>query len=168
MCSVVGCSHRWFRPWLLATESKAAEARALPPHGSGAHRLAYDMLPKVLLLVVENEAVVRLDLEDTLRDAGFSLVVAVRGDLAIAELEQNAARFGAVLTSIKLGPGPDGWDVARRARELVHGMPVIYMSSSTDGEWTSQGVPRSILIAKPFAAAQVVTAVATLLNQSTP
>jgi DNA-binding response OmpR family regulator len=126
------------------------------------------MLPKVLLLVVENEAVVRLDLEDTLRDAGFSLVVAVRGDLAIAELEQNAARFGAVLTSIKLGPGPDGWDVARRARELVHGMPVIYMSSSTDGEWTSQGVPRSILIAKPFAAAQVVTAVATLLNQSTP
>jgi hypothetical protein len=67
---------------------------------------------------------------------------------------------------LRLGRGPTGWDVARRARELNEDLPIVYMTGGNGHEWASQGVPNSILIAKPFAPAQIVTAVSHLLNIS--
>jgi len=37
-----------------------------------------------------------------------------------------------------------------------------------EGGWPSKGVPNSILVPKPFAAAQLVTAVSSFLNIGTP
>jgi hypothetical protein len=54
--------------------------------------------------------------------------------------------------------------VAKRARELNELLPVVYMTGGNGHEWASQGVPNSILITKPFAPAQIVTAVSQLLN----
>ena len=45
-------------------------------------------------------------------------------------------------------------------------MPVVYMSGESAEDWTSQGVPNSIVLAKPFALAQLVTAVSQLLNSA--
>jgi hypothetical protein len=42
------------------------------------------------------------------------------------------------------------------------------MTGAASGQWASHGVPNSILLEKPFAAAQLVTAVATLLNAVPP
>jgi DNA-binding response OmpR family regulator len=56
--------------------------------------------------------------------------------------------------------------VARAAREFDPTMPVIYMTGTHTDDWASKGVPKSILIAKPFAPAQLVTAIANLLNTS--
>jgi hypothetical protein len=50
------------------------------------------------------------------------------------------------------------------ARELDPTVPVIYMTGTDGGEWASKGVPNSVLLSKPFAPAQIVTAVASLLN----
>ena len=119
----------------------------------------------IILLLVEDEAGIRNILEEGLGDAGFELVVKDSGTSAIAELEADAGVFNVVMTDIRLGDGPSGWDVGRRARELVHGMPVVYMSGDSANEWASQGVPGSIMIEKPFVMAQVVTAIATLLNK---
>ena len=69
-----------------------------------------------------------------------------------------------MITDIRLSAGPDGWAVARRARELVPNMPVVYMSGDSSQEWSSKGVPNSLMVAKPFAPAQIITAVSTLLN----
>ena len=77
-----------------------------------------------------------------------------------------ATRFRAVATDIKLGPGPDGWEIARCVRELVPTMPVVYMTGDTAQEWASKGVPGSIILAKPFAPAQLVTAIATLSTEA--
>jgi DNA-binding response OmpR family regulator len=85
-------------------------------------------------------------------------------DLLEASFDADAARFRAVITDIRLGAGPDGWAVARRARELVPTMPVVYMSGDSSHEWSSKGVPNSLMVAKPFAPAQIITAVSTLLN----
>ena len=54
--------------------------------------------------------------------------------------------------------------MSRRARELEPSLPVVYMTGDAAGDWTSNGVPNSILVTKPFAPAQVVTAVSQLLN----
>jgi DNA-binding response OmpR family regulator len=68
------------------------------------------------------------------------------------------------VTDVHLGEGATGWAVAKRARELLPDLPVVYMTARGGPEWTSSGVPNSVLILKPFAVWQIVTAVSTLLN----
>ena len=43
-------------------------------------------------------------------------------------------------------------------------MPVVYMTGTQGDDWASQGVPNSVLLTKPFAPAQLLTALANLLN----
>jgi DNA-binding response OmpR family regulator len=61
----------------------------------------------------------------------------------------------------------NGWEVAKQVREIDPGCPVIYVTGSAAEEWASRGVPHSILLQKPFAPAQLVTAVSSLLNAGT-
>jgi DNA-binding response OmpR family regulator len=119
--------------------------------------------PTVLLLV-ENEALVLVDVKDGLTDAGFEVVAAHDGIQALAELDADAKRFKAIVTDIHLGSGPDGWDIGRHAREPVPDMPVIYRSGESGSDWSSKGVPNSVIIEKPFVTAQLITAVSTLIN----
>lgn len=42
------------------------------------------------------------------------------------------------------------------------------MSGDSAEDWGSKGVPNGIMLAKPFAPAQLVTAISQLLNASTP
>jgi CheY-like chemotaxis protein len=78
-------------------------------------------------------------------------------------------RSSALVTDINLGSGElDGWDVARHAREIEPQFPVVYMSGIEADQWASKGVPNSIMLAKPFAPAQLVTAVSQLLNATPP
>lgn len=118
------------------------------------------------LLIVEDEILIQQTLEDTLTDAGFSVMIASNGTDAMTQLGDDAQGFRGIITDIRIGDGPNGWDVAQLARELVHDMPIVYMSGDSGHEWTSKGVPNSVMIGKPFAPAQVVTAVATLLNEA--
>ena len=124
------------------------------------------MTTAMVLFLVEDEILIQQMLEDALTDAGFTIVIASNGMDAMTELGDDATRFCGIITDIRIGDGPNGWDVAQRARELVQNMPIVYMSGDSGHEWTSKGVPNSVMIGKPFATAQVVTAVATLLNEA--
>ncbi|MBB3144961.1 DNA-binding response OmpR family regulator [Phyllobacterium trifolii] len=119
-----------------------------------------------VLLLVEDEYLLVPILEDALSAEGFNVVTAHDGTTALQELEARATEFKAVITDIRLGTGPSGWDVGRRARELVPSMPVIYMSGDSAHDWSANGVPESVMLQKPFVGAQLITAVATLLNST--
>jgi DNA-binding response OmpR family regulator len=94
-------------------------------------------------------------------------VITGHGAHALAEINANVARFSAIITDIKLDPiGSDGWEIARRARELDPHMPVVYVSGSGADEWPSKGVPNSVMIAKPFAIAQLMHALNLLLRDA--
>lgn len=121
-------------------------------------------MQSTLLLLVEDEDTVRSVLEETLRDGGFDLKIAGNGADALAILESDSEAVRGLITDINLGSGPSGWDVAKRARELIPELPVVYMSGADAEKWTSHGVPNSTIITKPFAPAQIVTAISTLLN----
>ena len=56
--------------------------------------------------------------------------------------------------------------MGHRAREVVSGIPVIYMSGDSAHEWSANGVPESVMLQKPFVMAQLITAITTLLNQA--
>jgi hypothetical protein len=47
-------------------------------------------------------------------------------------------------------------------------LPVVYITGASGNQWPSHGVPNSILLQKPFAPAQLVTAVSQLLNAVPP
>jgi DNA-binding response OmpR family regulator len=118
-----------------------------------------------MVLLVEDEEAIRHLLDDALTEAGFELVMAADGKQALSEIEADAARFRALVTDINLGRGPDGWELARRARELEPEMGVVYMSGGSGHEWAAHGVPKSVLISKPFVPVQIITALSTLLNE---
>jgi DNA-binding response OmpR family regulator len=86
---------------------------------------------------------------------------------AFAALELNSGQdLAGLVTDINLRRPRTGWDVATRARELSPNLPVIYMSGDDGHDWPSKGVPNSTLIVKPFVPAQIVVALATLMNKS--
>src|SRR3954454_11619546 len=123
-----------------------------------------DKQTTLLLLLVEDEDGVISLLEEALRDGGFDLELAKDGAAALRILEAKSDTLRGLITDINLGPGPDGWDVARHARELSHDIPVVYMTAAGAHDWAAHGVPNSTLVQKPFAPAQIVTAISALLN----
>ena len=124
------------------------------------------MTDQTLLLLVEDEPVISLTLETVLDDAGFAVLTAASGAEAIAVLDGRIDDIAGVVTDIRLVGNMTGWDVARHARTLKAGVAVVYMSGDSAADWSSEGVPLSVMLSKPFADAQLVTAISTLLNQS--
>lgn len=118
-----------------------------------------------LLIYVEDEVLLQEALIETLIEAGFEVLTASTGDEGIEAVQSHAGEIRGLITDINLGPGPDGWDVARRARELISGLPVVYVSGASHQDWTSKGVPESMMINKPFAPAQIVVAMSGMLNR---
>ncbi len=119
-----------------------------------------------MLLLIEDESLIIDVLDEALTDAGFEVFKAKAGAEALHELEADAGRFRAIITDVRLGSGPDGWAIAHRAREIVPTMPIVYMSGDSAHDWASQGVPGSIMLAKPFATAQLITAVSNLITEA--
>jgi CheY-like chemotaxis protein len=121
------------------------------------------------ILVVDDDELVRLAVQAILGSGGFEIVIASSGEQAVEMLNAADGKYRALVTDINLGPDKmEGWEVAKHAREISPEFPVVYMSARATGDWTSKGVPKSIMLSKPFAPAQLVTAVSQLLNSSAP
>lgn len=117
-----------------------------------------------LLLLVEDEALVLLVAQEALEAGGYAVTVAESGAEALSVLEAQSDQFAGLLTDVQLGEGPDGWEIARHARELQPSLPVVYLTADSAAEWAAQGVPNSVLVQKPYAPAQLVTAISTLVT----
>jgi CheY-like chemotaxis protein len=123
-------------------------------------------LPTVL--VVEDDPLLQGVVEDALDEGGFKVTTVGSAEEAITLLTGKATTYCALITDINLPGGMDGWEIARIAREIDAAFPIIYMTGDAGDEWPSKGVPNSILLNKPFAPAQIVTAVSQLLNAGSP
>jgi len=121
-----------------------------------------------IILVIEDDDAIQSVVEDALGDAGFEPAIAPSGEEAVTLLKGMKRTYRALVTDINLRGKTDGWEVAQRAREIDPKFPVIYMSGVAAADWASKGVPNSIMLEKPFAPAQLVTAVSNLLNSGTP
>ena len=126
------------------------------------------MAESPLVLIVEDEYLLQADLERALIEGGFATESCSTGEEAIALFMEGNCIYNALLTDVRLGGGVYGWEVARRIRQKEPSLPVIYVTGSTAEEWASQGVPSSILVSKPFARAQLLAALANLLNIVSP
>jgi CheY-like chemotaxis protein len=121
------------------------------------------------ILAVEDDHLIQSVIEEALAEGGFEIVIAASGERAVELLDGADGKFRALVTDINLGRDTlDGWEVARRAREIDPAFPVVYMSGDSAEDWASKGVPNSIMLSKPLAPAQLITAVSQLLNSGTP
>jgi len=124
-----------------------------------------DQAVSILVLAVDDEDLVLQIVEDALKEGGYAVETARSSEAAMVMLDQKHAEYRAVITDVNIGPGkPTGWELARHARALSPDISIIYMTGDSAAEWTANGVPNSVLITKPFAPAQIVTAVSHLLN----
>jgi len=77
------------------------------------------------VLVVDDEAPIRLTMSDLLRRRGYEVTTAENGEAALALIHQR--RFDLLLLDLKM-PGLSGIDVAKRARELHVDVAIIILT----------------------------------------
>lgn len=122
----------------------------------------------IVILVVEDDQEVQTVVENALIEGGFEPAIASSGEEAVTLLAGDKSSYRALVADVRLRGRMDGWEVARRAREIDPDFPIIYMTGGAIDQWPVKGVPNSILLEKPFAPAQLVTAVSQLLNAISP
>lgn len=118
-----------------------------------------DRLP---VLLVEDEHLIAEMVMEALQTGGFDVTMLHSGAEAWHLLEP-AAPPPVLVTDIHAGEGPDGWEIARHARNLRPDLAVVYMTGATADEWPVHRVSQSILVPKPFTEIQIVTAVCKLV-----
>jgi DNA-binding response OmpR family regulator len=121
-----------------------------------------------IVLIIEDEESIQIIVEDALIEGGFAPAFAPSGEEAVTLLKGRLINYQVLVTDIHLKGRIDGWEVARQAREINPDFPIVYITGGSADKWPSRGVPNSILLAKPFATAQLITAVSNLLNTGTP
>jgi DNA-binding response OmpR family regulator len=121
-----------------------------------------------LILVIEDDYPLQGIVEEALRDGGFETDILSSAEEALTLFRSGSKNYRALVTDVNLKGRLSGWEVARQIGEKDPAFPVVYMTGAPGDEWASRGVPNSILLQKPFAPAQLVTAVSNLLNTGTP
>ena len=114
------------------------------------------------VLLVEDEILVCWVMEDVLKGAGHDVHIATSGNEGLSAL--LCRRFDLLVTNIRLTDGPDGWELARRARELHPAIGVLFVSGDSASHHSARGVPGSIMLSKPFEPADIERAAARLLE----
>jgi CheY-like chemotaxis protein len=110
------------------------------------------------VLVVEDEALIRMLICDLLAEIGFECREAADADRAFAALDGvDGWRPDILVTDYNLGPGPNGAEVAAEAVRRLPGLPVIYATGNP--ECLSDVRPQARVLAKPFAAADLILAI---------
>ena len=108
------------------------------------------------VLLVEDDADVRLLVKTFLSRQGVIVDVAVDGEQAIAKLQQH--RYDIVVLDIML-PKANGFEIAHEIRALEH-HPRIVVLSAVARFFADRFPPGTTLIQKPFELAKLAAAIA--------
>lgn len=114
-----------------------------------------------VILVVEDEHLVRLDIVGVLNAAGFATIDFSSGEEAISLLA-NGDRIDAVFTDIQLAGPVTGWHVAEAFRATRPATQVIYASGNASDR--SRQVAGSHFFNKPYQPNDVIKAIKSLLD----
>jgi DNA-binding response OmpR family regulator len=112
--------------------------------------LATEETGKVHILVVEDEFLIAEWVAESLTEQGFDVRTASNARDALRELA--CAPVDILLTDINLPGGMDGTALARRAREMLPQLPVIYASARIATLAPEERVPGAAVLRKPYGA----------------
>ncbi len=107
-------------------------------------------MSRLIGLVVEDEALLRLELAEELTSAGWRVQEAATGEEALKLIDRIRGENGQLdflVTDIRLGGRIDGWDVAEACRKSWPQIPVVYVSANPIVE--KRRVSDSAFLSKP-------------------
>jgi two-component system, cell cycle sensor histidine kinase and response regulator CckA len=115
------------------------------------------------ILLVEDEDMVRAVAERALTRQGYTVVTAADGDEGVEAVRDNPD-FDLVVSDVVM-PSMDGPAMAREIRQLVPGMPVLFMSGYAEEQLRREiDLEGMHFIAKPFSVAQIAAKVGEVLR----
>lgn len=117
--------------------------------------------PELVVLVVEDEALVRCAMAAEFRAVGWRVLEAGSGEHAVLLLGANQ-RIDALVTDIQLGGLLTGWDVADAVRAMHRGIAVIYASGKPSDP--VRQVADSTFFAKPCRTGDLIDACRMMLT----
>jgi CheY-like chemotaxis protein len=109
------------------------------------------------ILFVDDNFICNLETREFLQAQGMAVAAAYCGAAALQMIDRGD-RLSALVTDIDLGDGPDGFQIARRARAVYPGLPVVFISGLMGGRVPAEGVVGAAFVSKPFHPSQVAAA----------
>ena len=119
--------------------------------------------PSETVLLVEDEPLTALSLAEGLEEGGYRVKCCSTGFDALNYIDMEEA-IDVVVTDINLGLGPDGWEIARRARQQFPRVHIVYITGNSAEEFHEHAVPQSVLLQKPLSIATLIGAVGDLVT----
>jgi two-component system cell cycle sensor histidine kinase/response regulator CckA len=118
-----------------------------------------------VVVLVEDEELIRRLLERVLESAEYEVLVAPNGEEALRLIERRAGELALLLTDLVM-PGMSGLELARAARELQPELPVLCMSGYSEQMLRDRGSEGDEVdfIEKPFAPGELTDRVSALLR----
>ncbi len=110
-------------------------------------------MEKATVLIVEDEALIRMNAVHIVEDAGFAVVEACNADEAIGILESRDD-IQAVFTDINMSGSMDGWKLAQAIGGRWPPLHLI-VTSGLSAPNKDRMPPKGRFIAKPYTGAQV-------------
>lgn len=123
----------------------------------------WELMEVPVILVVEDDWLLRQAMRDELEAAGWAVREAESGETAL-EILQGGAEISMLITDIRLGGTVDGWDVADAFREADPEIPVIYVSGNPALD--TRRVANSAFLSKPCDMAKLLELCRALPNQA--
>jgi CheY-like chemotaxis protein len=103
------------------------------------------------ILVVEDDAIVRMLIVDVLEELEFKVLEADGSEAALSFLEDRVQTIDLLMTDVGL-PGMDGKELATRARDLRPELPILFASGYAESIEVPVGMS---VIGKPFSIDQL-------------
>jgi len=114
------------------------------------------------VLVVDDDALIAMNMVDILTDLGHSVIEAFSGREAL-DILKSGAPVDAIITDYAM-PGMSGVELGRQARALRPGLPVMLATGYADlPEEVEDGFPR---LEKPFDERRLAESLARVLQES--
>ena len=114
------------------------------------------------ILVVEDDAIVRMLIVDVLEELEFNVLEADGSVRALELLEDKGQCIDLMMTDVGL-PDMDGQELARKARELYQQLPILFASGYAETLTLPEGMA---VIGKPFSIDQLRVKVKSMLVQT--
>jgi DNA-binding response OmpR family regulator len=105
------------------------------------------------VLLVEDEFLISEWVAQALSEQGFAVQTAANASDALGHLASDQVDI--LFTDINLPGGMDGAALARRAREMLPNLPVVYASARATMLAPDARVPGAIIVPKPYQPALV-------------
>ena len=129
----------------------------------GAERQQQSQLPEVpdIILLIEDEVLVRMMVADELRDAGYTVIEAVNAPEALELLRHNSIDVRLILSDVRMPGTLDGLELAQMVRSDYPHIKIVL----TSGHLTAPDqAAHDGFFPKPYDVAALIRYIKTLLD----